>query len=109
MRAGYSNMLSYGEIAEIEKNNGEMIRNIIDRTNRNIAQAMLENLPEVMEYDKAYHVTVRLLDGMNVVGKIEEIPIRTTTLIQPTSVNEYIPRGKLKLKERIRILFKGEL
>lgn len=109
MKVGYSNMLSYGEIVEIEKNNGEMIRNIIDRTNRNLAQSLLENLPEAIEYDKAYHITVRLLDGMNIVGRIDEIPIRTETLIMPHTEKEYMPIGKLTLKERIKILVKGEL
>lgn len=109
MKVGYSNMLSYGEIAEIENNNGEMIKSVIDRTNRNLVQSLLENLPEAIEYDKAYHITVRLLDGMNIVGRIDEIPIRTETLIMPHAEKEYMPIGKLKFKERIKILFKGEL
>lgn len=109
MTLGYSNQLSYGEIAEIEKNNEEMIKRVVNNTNRNLVETLYNNLPEAMEYDKAYHITVRYLDGMNVVARIDEIPIRTETLIVPTTNTVYTPHGKLTLKERIKILIRGEL
>lgn len=109
MTGGYSNELSYGEIAEVEKNNGQVINSIIERTNRSLTETLFNNLPQAMEYDKAYHITVRFLDGMNVVGRIDEIPIRTETLIMPTTSAVYAPKGKLTFKERMKVLFKGEL
>lgn len=109
MTLGYTNELGYREIAEIEKNNGKMIKSVIRRTNEGLMHSLVNNLPEAMEYDKAYHITVRFLDGMNVVGRIDEIPIRTETLIVPRIEQEYRPCGKLSFKERIKILFKGEL
>lgn len=49
-------------------------------------------------------------DVGNVSGIVEELPIETTHLVLPEPITiQVIPQRKLTLKERLKVLWKGEL
>lgn len=105
------NMLDYREIAEMRQDPkyryavlSEEFRKL---TNQVVDRHITEDTTEV---DVAYRFQFKLIDGMNVVGKITSIPIMDVVLrpgnIEPEPINQ--PR-KYTIKERLKILLKGQL
>ena len=112
-RLGYHDELSYEEIHKIQIGDEETIQKIVDRTNRYICQDLMNNLPLQLEYKKAILINVKLLDGMNIVRTIDDIPIQTEMYHLPINIkdnnNIAYKNKKLKFKDRLKILFKGEI
>ena len=102
--------LGYDDIPKLEDIN---YRKEIYRTAKNaIFKQIKDHTDDGNDMDKAYRIQVKILDGMNVVSKAEEIPIHEVVLKVPKTENELygIPQyRKYNFKERLKILFKGEL
>lgn len=107
---GYTDCLSYKEIYDLENGITETKNNIINRTNCTLCKQLLDNMPTELSWDKCWRVKVDILDGMNVVSKIEEIPIEITTYRVPCKETIPMPMyRKLTFGERLKVLFKGDI
>lgn len=113
MRLGYHDMLDFKEIYAISNGDEIVKANVINRTNCHLCKQLLDNMPTEFNWEKCYHVKVELLDGMNVVTRIDEVPIEHTALRMPRIddlVSAYdLANHKFTLKERLKIFIKGEL
>lgn len=113
IRGGAQHFLDYCEVEEVKDPHSELAQTLVN----NIKEALLEQIrvetPNTINYDKAFRIQVRLLDDMNLVGKLEEIPITDVPLRvhTPEEINRemYITNKPLKLRDRIKILLKGRL
>lgn len=105
---GYTDCLSYKEVYDLKNNVQETKNAIINRTNCTLCKQLLDNMPTELTWEKCWRVKVDLLDGMNVVSKIEEIQIVHEQLRVPCVENIPMPMyRKLTFKERLKVLFKG--
>ena len=103
----YVNNLSYKEAAELDENNK---KKLADTAKQNLfAQISSNTYNDGVEFDRAYRLQIKLIDGMNVVAKCEEIPILETIIKTPDMNGVPIHYKKLNLKQRLQILFKGEI
>ena len=106
----YMNNLSYKEMANLT----DEVREKLAYTAKQslFGQILSDRNNNVLPFDKAYRIRVEILDDMNVVAKCEEIPINEVVLNVPNT-SDFIPGNytgkKLKFKDRIKVLFKGEL
>ena len=106
----YMNNLSYKEMANLT----DEVREKLAYTAKQslFGQILSDRNNNVLPFDKAYRIRVDILDDMNVVAKCEEIPINEVVLNVPNT-SDFIPGNytgkKLKFKDRIKVLFKGEL
>lgn len=105
---GYTDCLSYKEVYDLQNGVKETENAIINRTNCTLCKQLLDSMPTKLSWEKCWYVKVDLLNGMNVVSKIEEVQIVQEQLKIPYTENISIPTNrKLTLKERLKILFKG--
>ena len=114
IKGGAQHFLDYEEVIEIKNPQSELAQTLVD----NIKQTLLEQIrvetPNTINYDKAFRIQVRLLDDMNLVGKLEEIPILEIPLRIPGMDLEresrvYLDEKPLKFRDRLKILIKGRL
>lgn len=109
IRGGAQHFLDYQEVAEIKDPQSGLAQILVD----NIKQTLLEQIrvetPNTIDYDKAFRIQVRLLDDMNLVGKLEEIPILSVPLKVPDQEKIYVSNKPLKFRDRVKILIKGRL
>lgn len=106
------NLLSYEEMARMRKDPKfkqkimkSEFRKLLDRITKEHIKL------ETTKVDVAYRIELEVMDDMNIVGKITSIPIMDVVLKHPKvemSMPKYTLR-KFTLKERIKILLKGEL
>lgn len=106
----YMNNLSYKEMANLTDEAKEKLA--YDAKQSIFGQILSDRNNNVLPFDKAYRIRVDILDGMNVVAKCEEIPVQHVVLDIPKA-SDFIPGNytgqKLKFKDRIKVLLKGEL
>lgn len=105
----YVNNLSYKEMANLTD---EMKEKLAYEAKQSLfGQILSDRNNNILPFDKAYRIQVDILDGMNIVAKCEEIPIMETVIKTPSINNEpaWYDGIKLSLKDRIKVLFKGEL
>lgn len=107
-KQGYANPLSYEQIDKLLKGDKNVENGIINTTNCHLTKMLLDNMPLQLEWEKCYHIKVSLLDHSNVVATIDDVEIHKTTYNVPSHEPIFINR-KLNFKERLKILFKGEL
>lgn len=107
------NLLGYEEIAEMQKDpkyRHKVIKGEFRKlTNKIIEEHVKEDTTDI---DVAYRFQFKVIDGMNIIGKITSIPVMDVVLKQPIMeepnfvINQ--PR-KFTIKERLKILFKGSV
>lgn len=107
------NLLGYEEVAEMQKD--PKIRHKVLKTefrkltNRIIEEHIKEDTTDI---DIAYRFQFKVIDSMNILGKITSIPVMDVVLRQPVMEEpEFVinqPR-KFTIKERLKILFKGAI
>lgn len=103
----YVNNLSYKEAAQLDN---QKLQTLVYEAKQNLfGQILSDKNNNVLPFDKAYRFQVRVIDGMNVVAKCEEIPILETVIKTPDMDAIPIHYKKLNLKQRLQILFKGEI
>jgi len=106
--------LDYREVAEIKDPQSELAQTLVDDIKQTLLEQIRVETPNTIDYDKAFRIQVRLLDDMNLVGKLEEIPIFDVPLRVPGIDMErenriYLDEKPLKFRDRIKILLKGRL
>lgn len=74
-----------------------------------VMKQIIRNTNDGKDMDKAYRIEVKLLDGMNFVAKATEVPIEHVIIKIPEFATDFSKYRKYNLKERLKILFKGEL
>lgn len=99
----------YKELDAMRKD--EHARNVIlNRHKQALFNKLCDDIP-TFTFDGCWRIRMVVdTDAGNISGIVEEIPIETTHLImseqEPIPI---IPRRKLTLKERLKVLLKGEL
>ena len=107
------NLLDYREIAEMQKD-PKFKHKVLKTEFRKLTNKIVEEhiKPETTDVDVAYRFQFKVIDGMNIIGKITSIPVMDVVLKQPImEETEFVinqPR-KFTIKERLKILVKGEL
>ncbi len=111
IRGGAQHFLDYDEVEEVKNENSELAQTLVNNIKETLLEQIRTETPNTIDYDKAFRIQVRLLDDMNLVGKLEEIPIMEIPLnVQPPDFqNNYTQDKPLKFRERIKILLKGRL
>lgn len=107
------NLLSYEDIAEMQKDI-KFKHRVLKTEFRKLTNKIVEEhiKPETTDVDVAYRFQFKVIDGMNIIGKITSIPVMDVVLKQPIVeepnfvINQ--PR-KFTIKERLKILFKGSI
>ena len=114
IRGGAQHFLDYKEVAEIKKPQSELAQDLVDHIKETLLEQIRTETPNTIDYDRAFRIQVRLLDDMNLVGKLEEIPIVDVPLRVPgvdimDEREMYMNNKPLKFRDRIKILLKGRL
>ena len=107
------NLLGYGEIAEMQKD-PKTRHKILKTEFRKLTNKIVEEhvKQDTTDIDVAYRFQFKVIDEMNIIGKITSIPVMDVVLKQPRMEEpEFVinqPR-KFTIKERLKILFKGSI
>lgn len=114
IRGGAQHFLDYKEVVEIKNPQSELAQTLVDDIKQTLLEQIRVETPNTINYDKAFRIQVRLLDDMNLVGKLEEIPILEIPLRVPGMDLEresriYLDEKPLKFRDRLKILLKGRL
>ena len=114
IRGGAQHFLDYKEMAEIKEENSELAQHLVDNIKQHLLEQIRTETPNTIDYDRVFRIQVRLFDDMNLVGKLEEIPIIDVPLRIPgmDAMREremYIDHKPLKFRDRLKILIKGRL
>lgn len=112
MRLNALKFLDYKEMKELKTEGSPYKTMIIEGIKSSLLQQLTEKIPNEPNVDLAFRIQIQLQDDMNLVGKIEEIPINHIILNVPVSASSepmYQSQNKLKFRDRIRILFKGKI
>ena len=107
------NLLDYHETANMKKDLTFRHKIIKTEFRKLIKRILDENIkPETTDVDVAYRIQFKVIDDMNVVGKITSIPVLNVVLKNPI-MNQpeytYQANKKYTIKERLKILFKGAI
>jgi hypothetical protein len=108
------NFLSYKEVEELKTEGSPYKETIIETIKSNLMRELVEKTPNDVNLDLAFRIQIQLQDDMNLVGKIEQIPVNHVVLNVP-DMSQPIPgamfygREKLTLRDRIKVLFKGRI
>ena len=106
------NFLSYKEVEELKTEGSPYKAMVIETIKSNLLKELAEKTPNDINLDLAFRIQVQLQDDMNLVGKIEQIPVNHVVLNVPDmSQPGTMPYGreKLTLKDRIKVLCKGRI
>jgi len=108
------NFLSYKEIEELKTEGSPYKEMIIKTIKSNLLKELAEKTPNNINLDLAFRIQIELQDGMNLVGKIEQIPINHMVLnvpnvLEPIPEARFYGKEKLTIKDRIKVLFKGKI
>ena len=114
IRGGANHFLSYDEMAEIRNEHSPLTQHLVDDIKQHLLEQIRIETPNTIDYDKVFRIQIRLFDDMNLVGKLEEVPIIDVPLripgMDPMGEREmYIDNKPLKFRDRIKILIKGRL
>ena len=109
IRGGAQHFLDYDEVEEVKNENSELAQTLVNNIKETLLEQIRTETPNTINYDRAFRIQVRLLDDMNLVGKLEEIPIMDVPLRVPDQENIYISNKPLKFRDRIKILIRGRL
>lgn len=114
IRGGAQHFLSYDEIAEIKNPDSELAQDLVDQIKQTLLEQIRTETLNTIDYDKTFRIQIRLLDDMNLVGKLEEIPITHVSLRIPemdlmSERERYLNNSPLKFRDRLKILIKGRL
>lgn len=107
---GVANNLGYDEINRLRKGDKILETRLVMDLKHELMHKLMDHTPNSAEFTKAFCMEIKLLDGMNLVGKITEIPIRQE-VYRPQSAftgQQLYGGQKLSLKERFKIFIKGE-
>lgn len=105
------NLLGYDQISEMQ-NNPAYRYDTIRQEFEKLTSKIIDNhiTPMTTEIDVAYRFQFKVMDNMNIIGKMTSIPIMDIVLrpadIEPEPINQ---TRKYTIKERLKILFKGAL
>lgn len=103
----YINNLSYKDAAQLDD---QKLQTLIYEAKQNLfGQILSDKNNNVLPFDKAYRFQVKLINDMDIVAKCEEIPILETVIKTPDMYAVPIHYKKLNLKQRLQVLFKGEI
>lgn len=106
------NFLDYQEIEELKTQGSVYKENLVKTIKENLLEQLMEKTENDINLDLAFRIKVELQDEMNLVGKIEQIPINHLVFEFPKMPDfptvEYHP-AKLNLKQRLKVLLKGRL
>lgn len=109
---GIANNLGYDEIARLQKGDRILENRLVKDLKHELLHKLMDNTPNCAKLKKAFCMEIELLDGMNLVGKITEIPVQEV-VYQPKTIGltgQQLYQGKkLSLLERLKIFVKGEL
>lgn len=108
------NFLSYKEIEELKTEGSPYKNMVIETIKSNLLKELVEKTPNDINIDLAFRLQIQLQDDMNLVGKIEQIPINhmvinVPDISQPVPGAMFYGKEKLTLKDRIKVLFKGRI
>lgn len=110
------NFLSYQEMEELKTEGSPYKEIIIETLKSNLLKNLAEQTPNDVDLDLAFRIQIQLQDDMNLVGKIEQIPIHHAIFngISICKTPDHLPvadygRDKLKMRDRIKVLFKGRI
>lgn len=109
IKGGAQHFLDYREITEIKDPQSQLAQDLVNHIKETLLEQIRTETPNTINYDKAFRIQIRLLDDMNLVGKLEEIPILSVPLNVPDQEKIYVSNKPLKFRDRIKILIKGRL
>lgn len=107
------NLLGYEEIALI-KESPKARHKVLKTEFRKLTNRIVEEhiKEDTVDVDVAYRFQFKVVEDMNIMGKITSIPVMDVVLKQPRMEEpEFVinqPR-KFTIKERLKILFKGAI
>lgn len=101
--------MSYKEVNELDSISLEKFA--YEAKQSLFGQILSDRSNNVLPFDKAYRFQVRILNGMDVVAKCEEIPIMETIIKMPEASvkTDLHTQEKLSFKNRLKVLLKGKL
>lgn len=106
------NLLNYDEISNMEKDMHYRYHKVRSEFEKLTDKVVEEHIKlNTTDVDVAYRFQFKVIDNMNIVGKITNIPIMDVVLRQPIVEDEFVynqPR-KFTWKERLQILLKGQI
>lgn len=108
------NFLSYKEVEELKTEGSPYKNMVIETIKSNLFKELAEKTPNDVNLDLAFRIQIQLQDDMNLVGKIEQIPvnhvvINVPDMSQPVPGAMFYGKEKLTLKDRIKVLFRGRI
>lgn len=107
------NLLGYEEVANMKNDlnyRHNLIRNEFEKLLTRITEDHIKE--DTVDIDVAYRIQFKVVENMNIMGKITSIPVMDVVLKNPVIeepnfvINQ--PR-KFTIKERLKILFKGSI
>lgn len=104
-------ILNYGEIAEMQKDPKYRNKMIKADFRKLLNRIIEENITsDTEDVDVAYRIQFKVVDGMNILGKLTSIPVMDVVLKTPRIEEPefiYNPPRKYTLRERLKILITG--
>lgn len=107
------NLLSYEEIANMERDLNYRHSTIKFEFEKLLSKIVEDYIKEdTVDVDVAYRIQFKVIDNMNIIGKLTQIPVMDVVLKNPIMeepnfvINQ--PR-KFTIKERLKILFNGRV